>query len=266
MTGPEPRIPLAILDAMLVAGLRPHLAERAPPADLRWRLKQMQRQDWPTTMAEDPLLKRGYTMRQSLRVLGAMALLDAGLGPTLAVAMARDNEHSITAAMMAGVLSNAGGDEAVRWGLIRPGALAGPQEPDPSIILLRSATTLADDLRGEASGRALLVVDFGGIARRAVQRCRAIGPAEPLDQLDAVFAQSTREVRSGRGYVPGEAPTGDRYTSPRRAPKTSEEAGPPGAGALGTDGSASTAEDSQVSASDAAPRIPDRSTSAAPTK
>ena len=61
---------------------------------LRSRLKQLSRYDWPASVAEDSALRRGYTLRQCCRLTVALLLLDACLPPSLAVALARDNEGS----------------------------------------------------------------------------------------------------------------------------------------------------------------------------
>jgi hypothetical protein len=66
---------------------------------LRSRLKQLSRYDWPSSMAEDGALRRGYTLRQCCRLATALLMLDAYLPPSLAVALARDNERSFLSAI-----------------------------------------------------------------------------------------------------------------------------------------------------------------------
>ena len=62
---------------------------------LRSRLKQISRYDWPTSLKNDPALKRGYTLRQCCRLAVALLLLDAHLPPSLAIAIARDNDEGL---------------------------------------------------------------------------------------------------------------------------------------------------------------------------
>ena len=71
--------------------LRPALGtdERAR---LRARLKLIGRHDWPSSMQEDPLIRRGYTLRQCCRLMVALLLLDAYVPPSIAVPLARNNE------------------------------------------------------------------------------------------------------------------------------------------------------------------------------
>ena len=221
----EPRIPLATIDGMLIAALRPHLDGTASP-DMRWRLKQLQRQDWPATIVGDPYLKRGYTIRQALRILAAMALLDAGFGPTPAVTLARNNENAILAMIFAATGDRkADGRPQPRYGVIRPATLAHPGEPDADLIMPRSRDSIIRDVDDLASGRSILAIDFGGIGERALEVCRSSGPVDALDQLDAVLAAAVRELGAGRGHVRHDAEAGDRYASPRRmrSDKTSGE-------------------------------------------
>lgn len=63
-------------------------------ARLRSRLKQIGRHDWPSNQSEDPLLRRGYTLRQCCRLLAALLLIDAHLAPSEAIALAKANELS----------------------------------------------------------------------------------------------------------------------------------------------------------------------------
>lgn len=63
-------------------------------ARLRSRVKQLSRYDWPSSMNEDPLLRRGYTLRQCYRLAVTLLLLDAHLPPSLAVQLAKNNERS----------------------------------------------------------------------------------------------------------------------------------------------------------------------------
>lgn len=217
MAPPEPRIPLAAIDGMLIAALRPHLDNKTTPPDMRWRLKQLQRQDWPATIVEDPHLKRGYTIRQALRILAAMALLDAGFGPTPAVTLARNNENAILAMIFAATGDcKADGRRQTRYGVIRPATLTSPGAPPADVIMPRSRDSIVRDVDDLASGRAILVIDFGGIGERALDTFRSNGPVDALDQLDAVLTAAVRELGAGRGHVRHDAEAGDRYASPRR--------------------------------------------------
>lgn len=84
-------------------------------ARLRSRLKQIGRHDWPSSMRDDPLLRRGYTLRQCCRLIAALMLIDAHLAPSEAIALAKANEvailRSITPRLMAGERSTAGPDD-----------------------------------------------------------------------------------------------------------------------------------------------------------
>ena len=68
-------------------------------ARLRSRLKQIGRHDWPSSLREDPLLRRGYTLRQCCRLVAALMLIDAHLGPSDAIALAQANELNILRAI-----------------------------------------------------------------------------------------------------------------------------------------------------------------------
>jgi hypothetical protein len=68
-------------------------------ARLRSRLKQLARYDFPSSMSEDPSLRRGYTLRQCCRLTIALLLLDSHLPPSLVVMLARNNEVSFLRAI-----------------------------------------------------------------------------------------------------------------------------------------------------------------------
>jgi hypothetical protein len=68
-------------------------------ARLRSRIKQLGRHDWPSSLREDPLLRRGYTLRQCCRLIAALMLLDAHLAPSDTIALAKANELSLLRAM-----------------------------------------------------------------------------------------------------------------------------------------------------------------------
>lgn len=59
---------------------------------LRSRIKQLSRYDWPSSLRDDPALRRGMTLRQCLRLTVTLLLIDAHLPPSLAVMIARNNE------------------------------------------------------------------------------------------------------------------------------------------------------------------------------
>ncbi|MEO9131305.1 MAG: hypothetical protein ABI240_08865 [Sphingomonas sp.] len=59
---------------------------------LRSRLKLIGRHDWPSSMRDDPLIRRGYTLRQCCRLVIALTLLDAQVPPSAAIPIARNHE------------------------------------------------------------------------------------------------------------------------------------------------------------------------------
>ncbi len=81
-----------------------HVLHDGSRTRLRSRLKQLSRYDWPASVAEDSALRRGYTLRQCCRLTVALLLLDACLPPSLAVALARDNEGSFLTAIASRLL------------------------------------------------------------------------------------------------------------------------------------------------------------------
>ena len=72
---------------------------------LRSRLKQLSRYDFPSSLGNDPALRRGYTLRQCCRLAVALLLLDDYLPPSLIVALVRNNEIGFLRAMMARLTS-----------------------------------------------------------------------------------------------------------------------------------------------------------------
>ncbi len=73
---------------------------------LRSRLKQLARYDFPSSLTEDPALRRGYTLRQCCRLTVALLLLDAHLPASVAVTLARNNEVSFLRAMAGRLAAN----------------------------------------------------------------------------------------------------------------------------------------------------------------
>lgn len=70
-------------------------------ARLRSRIKQVSRHDWPANRSEDPLIRRGYTLRQCCRLIVALMLIDAHLAPSHAIALAKANEPALLRLMLA---------------------------------------------------------------------------------------------------------------------------------------------------------------------
>lgn len=210
--GPE-RFALSEIEAMLLAAFG--LAEGGAP-DIRWRIKQMQRHDWPDTVVTDRDLRKGYTPRQALRILAAAALLDAGYGPTEAITLARENENAALAIMATGV---GGVDQAHRvHALHRPGAV-GPassrsSDPSPRQLTPVTSTELARTLWEEVRGRSAMVIDLAGMAGRAVRRL--LGSDVTTPGFDTLLSEATHASARGDGFVPSDHPAGDRYLSPRR--------------------------------------------------
>lgn len=85
----------------LTALAKPGAQARHPELDddrrakLRSRLKQVGRHDWPSSLRDDPLLRRGYTLRQCCRLIAVLMLIDAHLAPSEAVALAQANELTL---------------------------------------------------------------------------------------------------------------------------------------------------------------------------
>ncbi len=66
--------------------------EEAQRIALRTRLKKISRYNWPATMKDDVQLRRGYTLRQCLRLVVALQLIDGHLAASIAVPIAAHNE------------------------------------------------------------------------------------------------------------------------------------------------------------------------------
>ncbi|CAM3273469.1 hypothetical protein SPAN111604_14320 [Sphingomonas antarctica] len=81
-----------------ISPMLPELDE-ARRARLRSRIKQLGRHNWPSSLYGDPLLRRGYTLRQCCRLIATLMLLDAHLAPSDAIALAQANELSILRAI-----------------------------------------------------------------------------------------------------------------------------------------------------------------------
>jgi hypothetical protein len=92
-------VTVAAAPGSVAASLYPSVDDTAR-SKLRARLKQFSRHQWPASLTEDPKLRRGYTVRQCFRLVSAIVLIDAQLGPTKAVAIAAANERVIMREMV----------------------------------------------------------------------------------------------------------------------------------------------------------------------
>lgn len=197
---------------MLAAGLR---GARTPlPAGLLWRHKQIQRQDWPTTLKEDAEIKRGHTPAQFLRLAAAMCLLDAGVGPTDAVVLARENENTILAIMasLAGPRPVERASDAL-VGVLRPLVIDGENASERArrIDAVAMATAVGEAIAGEGPVAACILVDFARCAERALGHL----DDDVREAFDQVMSEGVRQTLAGRGRVPSDRPAGDRYRSRR---------------------------------------------------
>ncbi|KQT33665.1 hypothetical protein ASG29_06545 [Sphingomonas sp. Leaf412] len=208
------RFGLAAVEGMLLAAFG--ITDGDAP-DIRWRIKQMQRHDWPDTTSTDVDLRKGYTPRQSLRILTAAALLDAGYGPTDAIRLARENENAVLAIMATGVGHR--NPKGRMHALHRPGAV-GPATnrlSDPSALTLTPITgaEIASMLAEEQHGRGAMLLDLAGMAGRGVRKLLG-GEGGGSEGFDALFREAAHATTRGHGYVASDHPLGDRYLSPRR--------------------------------------------------
>lgn len=209
MTDPDPRYPIRLLAPAIGAALRGPASDT--PTGLAWRIKQIQRQDWPTTLAEDGLIKRGYTPRQTLRLLAALSLLDAGLGPTQAAGTASDNENAILA-VMAGAMTGHGTARRL-LALVRPriidGGTAGAGEEDALLVEPVDPEQFGELISRGEPGPAWLIIDVA--AQCAAMLERLAPDAAALGTFSDVMQDGIRETLAGRGHVPTARPRGDRY-------------------------------------------------------
>ncbi len=81
-------------------------------ARLRSRIKQVSRHDWPANRTEDPLIRRGYTLRQCYRLIVALLLIDAHLAPSYAVALAKANELALLRLIVARLEAHGAANES----------------------------------------------------------------------------------------------------------------------------------------------------------
>lgn len=209
MTEPQPRYPIRLLTPAIAAALRGRNAE--VPLGLPWRIKQIQRQDWPTTLAEDGQIKRGYTPRQILRLLAALSLLDAGLGPTQAAATASDNENALLAVMAGAMAGGAVTDRLLV--LVRPHIIDGPSGSDEGgealLVEPVDLRQVGELIARGAPGPAWLIVDIA--AQCAAMLTRLAPEADASELFSEVMQEGIRETLAGRGHVATTRPRGDRY-------------------------------------------------------
>ncbi|WP_311270833.1 hypothetical protein [Sphingobium sp. WCS2017Hpa-17] len=60
---------------------------------LRSRIKHLSQYDWPSSLRNDPALRRGFTLRQCCRLMTALLMIDAHLPANKAVPLARQHER-----------------------------------------------------------------------------------------------------------------------------------------------------------------------------
>ena len=181
---------------------------------LRARLKQLGRHDWPASLKDDPRLRRGYTLRQCFRLVSALALVDAQLGPSNAVAIAASNELAIMRTIVAAIETESARSANDRlavcatgdlWALIDEQEFAGV-EPDRLRWLERRA--LAELWSGQndlACPGQRIVVDMGWIAL-AAWRWISARRLMPGDEFNA-FRRELEVHTSEPGYRPAQGRT-----------------------------------------------------------
>lgn len=211
----EPRFPIRQLMGPLSVALRG--VDAVTPAGLAWRTKQVQRQDWPTTLGQDPNIKRGYTPRQALRLLCALSLLDAGLGPTQAVAAASDNENTLLAIIRCAIGPRPLSGAQRVLAMIRPRLLDGPvaqDSPEDGVIIEPiTADEIGDHMAGAIPGPAWLIVDIASQAKAVLDGLPIENDA--VEAFSAVAEQGLRATLAGDGYRRTKLARGDRYRSRR---------------------------------------------------
>lgn len=186
MTDPAPpRLSSAYLEdlAHIALSARPDGShfDAYPPLDddVRWRLrsrlKQIARYDWPATLREDPALRRGYTLRQCCRLMVTLLLIDTHLPPSIAIALARNNELTILRSIAARLADpdrhEAGPGDlmcVVLPGEIRDALLSGDQDQDcrrQMFLIERGQTAnLWADPWGAAGARLVIDVPMSAAA------------------------------------------------------------------------------------------------------
>ncbi len=184
-----------------------HVAKRSK---LRARLKQLGRHDWPTSMKEDPELRRGYTLRQCFRLVSALALIDAQLRPGIAVAIAASNELEIMRVIFETIEAGKVPGKNDRLAVCATGDLyelideCGFMRAEPNRLRWLQRNTLAELWSAEhdlAHPGPRVVIDIGQTARAAwhwMSERRLI----PGDELGAL-AREIEAQEAEPGYRPG---------------------------------------------------------------
>lgn len=174
-------------------------------ARLRSRIKQVSRHDWPANSSEDPLIRRGYTLRQCCRLVVALMLIDAQLAPSHAIAIAKANELALLRLMVAHMAQEPADEDRVAVVLL--GELAelvaevSWRDAEPNRIRLVERSHLAGlwSTKDLAHSGQRLPLDVGTAAaavwRWMVERRLMTGAA-----LDQLAGQLDREA--GPEYLP----------------------------------------------------------------
>ncbi|RSY81994.1 hypothetical protein DAH66_14080 [Sphingomonas koreensis] len=178
-------------------------------ARLRTRLKLISRHDWPANMREDPLIRRGYTLRQCFRLMTALLLLDAHVPPSIAIPIARSNELLFLRAIVSRLTSEkpSGASDALvvvllghlwEWVDVTAATAADPLRVRPIARGDLSTLWASDHDFGPAGQR--LVLDIGGAGRTMWRWLQARG-VMPEDALTDLLAEIER-VSAEPDYQP----------------------------------------------------------------
>jgi len=223
---PVQRLGSIHLEDMAIVALTSRAGARTPVhpdldedrrARLRSRLKQIGRHDWPANLQEDPLVRRGYTLRQCLRLVVALMLVDAHLAPSFAIAVARANEGAFIRVMVDHIA--AGPDVAATQAatdlvavlllgeLVELVAEGEWHAAEPQRVRFTKREQLADTPSDDDFAHAgqRLTLEIGTVAA-AVWRWlldRRLMTSAALEHLAAELAASD----PAHGYVPGAGPS-----------------------------------------------------------
>jgi len=186
-------------------------------ARLRSRIKQISRHDWPANSNEDPLIRRGYTLRQCCRLVVALMLLDAHLAPSLAIAIAKANEPALLRLMVAHMKTRAAVNKVAadedRVAVILLGEIAETaaeipwRDAEPNRIRLVERSQLSDlwSIKDLTPPGQRLMLDVGTAAvaiwRWMIERRLMSGAA-----LDHLAGHLDREAGPGYLKAPGTIP------------------------------------------------------------
>ena len=193
------------------AGTNPALDD-GQRARLRSRLKQIGRHDWPASLKEDPLLRRGYTLRQCFRLIVALQLIDAQLPPSTAIPIATNNEMTLLR-IIVDRLGNAHAGATARdqlaivplgelWEQVDPQQAGAAELPRVRALAREELSALWASETNLAFPGQRLVLDVGTAANSVWSwlQHRRLMPVGELDLLkEAVDAD-----RGAPGYVKGE--------------------------------------------------------------